>query len=142
MAIKRGPSSHLYWSELACHDGTPYPIQWREDRAERLAANYESVRNLLGDIPLVILSGYRTPEWNKHVEGAAGSQHVQGRATDIWHPTRSPESMFDEIYSAQTHSRLPLLGGLGLYKTFVHIDVRPKVNNHLAIWFGKGIIPR
>lgn len=142
MAIKRGPSSHLFWSELACHDGTPYPVAWREERAVRLAANYESIRNLLGDIPLVILSGYRTPEWNKHVEGASGSQHIQGRAIDIWHPLRSPKYVFDAIHEASVKGQLPLLGGLGLYKTFVHTDVRPRFSNHLAIWFGKGIIPR
>lgn len=140
--VTKGPSEHLYWTELACHDGTPYPGAWRSDRAIRLAANFEDIRVLLGAVPLVILSGYRTESWNHHVEGAVTSQHVQGRAVDIWHPTLTPGDAFERIREAYEDGNLPLLGGLGLYRTFVHTDVRPRPTKHLATWYGMGVLPR
>jgi hypothetical protein len=137
----RGPSVHLLWTELACHDGTPYPAHWQFDRAIPLAATFEDVRTLLGAVPLVILSGYRTVAYNATIEGAAQhSQHVEGRALDLWHPTMSPRDAFIRIRRAARNGHLPLLGAVGLYRTFVHIDVRPKVpKGHLAIWGGRGV---
>lgn len=136
-----GPSPHLAWGELACHDGHEYPQAWRLDRAVVLAATFEDVRQLLGGVPIVILSGYRTESYNATLEGAASkSQHVQGRALDIWHPALEPRDVFSIIRAAQADGRLPLLGGLGLYRSFVHMDVRPKVpKGHLALWAGKGV---
>lgn len=137
----RGPSPHLFWTELACHDGTPYPVEWRLDRAVVLAATFEDVRELLGGVPLVVLSGYRTATYNATLEGAASkSQHVEGRALDLWHPAMEPPEMFRRIQRAQLRGNLPLLGGLGLYRSFIHLDVRPKVpKGHVAIWTGKGV---
>lgn len=137
----KGPSLHLLWSELACHDGTEYPTSWRTTRAVDLAATFEDVRALLGGQPIVILSGYRTEAYNARLEGAASkSQHVQGRALDIWHAALEPRTLFISIRSAQRDGGLPLLGGLGLYRSFVHMDVRPKVpKGHLAVWSGKGV---
>lgn len=139
--VDTGPSVHLSWRELQCHDGTPYPSEWRDDRAHVLGMTFEAVRDLLGGLPLVILSGYRTAAYNSTVEGAAlNSQHVQGRALDIAHPRLSARAVFDRIFAAQRRGELPLLGGLGLYGTFVHMDVRPKSQpGHLATWTGKGI---
>lgn len=136
-----GPSKHLFWTELACHDGTPYPQEWREDRAVTLAVTFEDVRVLLGQVPIVILSGYRTPAYNATLEGAAAkSQHIEGRALDMWHPTLQPRTVFNRILAAQKDGSLPLLGGLGLYKTFVHMDVRPKFGRKLlALWSGAGV---
>lgn len=137
----RGPSAHLLWSELACHDGTEYPADWRMDRAVTLSATFEDVRDMLGGVPIVILSGYRTAAYNAHLEGAAQkSQHVEGRAIDIWHPMISPREIFTRLRRAQQAGNLPLLGGLGLYKTFVHMDVRPKIRKgYLATWPGAGV---
>lgn len=139
----RGPSPHLFWSELACHDAaaTPYPHAWRFERATALAATFEDVRALLGAVPLVILSGYRTPAYNATLEGAAEkSQHVEGRAIDLWHPTLQPKAMYQVIEREARRGHLPLLGGLGLYRTFIHLDVRAKVpKGHLARWAGTGV---
>lgn len=137
----RGPSSHLFWSELACHDGTPYPSEFRGDRAVMLAATFEHVRELLGNLPIVILSGYRTKEYNATLEGAASkSQHIEGRALDLWHPTMTPRGVYVTILREARHGTLPLLGGIGLYPTFVHIDVRPRIpKGHIATWGGRGV---
>jgi hypothetical protein len=139
--VSAGPSTHLLWTELACHNGSPYPFEWRSDRAVALALTFEDIRALLGNTPVVILSGYRTEKYNATLEGAASkSQHVQGRALDIWHPAHEPSVVYQTIRSAQRDGGLPLLGGIGLYRTFVHIDVRPKVpKGHLATWAGTGV---
>lgn len=139
--VHRGPSQHLSWRELACKDGTAYPHAWRLDRAVVLAVTFEDIRTLLGNQPLIINSGYRTAAYNARLEGAAvKSQHVEGRAIDFRHPVFSPREVFTRIRSAQRRGHLPLLGGLGLYRSFVHMDVRPKMpKGHLAVWSGKGV---
>jgi hypothetical protein len=138
----RGPSAHLSWRELACKDvaRTPYPVEWRLDRAVILAVTFEDLRALLGDQPLAVHSAYRTVAYNRKIGGARASQHCEGRAIDFTHPTLRPREIFIRIRQAQRAGHLPLLGGLGLYRTFVHVDVRPRIRlGYLAMWSGTGI---
>lgn len=126
-----GPSPHLFWSELACNDGTAYPSEWRADRAISLAQVFEALRAACGE-PLLVLSGYRSLHYNRMIGGARFSQHVQGRALDLC-PTRGMLTV-DELWRiARTLAGVePRLKGLGRYRTFVHIDVRP--SERLAVW--------
>jgi len=48
----------------------------------RSAFGMEGVRTLLG-APIIISSGYRSPEVNKAVGGAKNSQHTKGEAVDF-----------------------------------------------------------
>jgi uncharacterized protein YcbK (DUF882 family) len=143
-----GPSKHLTWSELSCWNRQPrkigrhqpgeliatYPREWRETRAIHLADTFEAIRTLLGHKPITINSAYRTPAYNTAIQGAGASQHCQGRAIDITHPLIRPEQLFEAIRELQHAGKLPLLGGLGRYSSFVHIDVRPKINGRLSVW--------
>jgi len=133
----------LSWAELACHDHarTPYPLAWRETHAVTLARTFEAIRALLGHEAIMILSGFRTDAYNATLEGAASkSQHVRGRALDLWHPAHEPLAVYLAIWKAQRRGELPDLGGLGAYKSFTHVDVRPKVPpGHLARWAGRGV---
>ena len=131
----RGPSEHLTWNELACKDGTPYPEKWKFSRAMRLAEAFEIVRSAFGDKPITILSAYRTPSHNKKVGGARNSQHVEGRALDLKPPNGYSVAQFYKVIKAIA----PDCGinGIGLYKTFVHIDIRP--TEHVAYWKGSGV---
>ncbi len=69
--------------------------------------------------PVFINSGYRCPQHNLEVGGVTNSQHVQYTAADIEVADISP---------AEVHAFLnvvfPNSYGLGLYDTFVHVDVR------------------
>lgn len=131
-----GPSIHLSWNELKCKDGTPYPPEWRGDRALALAETFEVIREGLGGKPLRVLSAYRPKAYNRKIGGAQNSQHIQGRALDIAHPTMTPDEVYDAIKKMFVAGKLPHLGGLGLYQTFTHFDIRPRVSNRLATWAG------
>jgi zinc D-Ala-D-Ala carboxypeptidase len=48
-----------------------------------LALKMEEIRELLGNVPLVVTSGYRSPDLNRIVGGASNSQHLQGLACDF-----------------------------------------------------------
>jgi zinc D-Ala-D-Ala carboxypeptidase len=48
-----------------------------------VAAVMERVRTLLGNSPIVIQSGYRSPQVNKAVGGVATSAHCRGLACDF-----------------------------------------------------------
>jgi uncharacterized protein YcbK (DUF882 family) len=130
-----GPSQHLSWSELACHDGahTPYPMEWRVERAIVLADEFEAIRKLCGDRPLVVLSGYRTSDWNRRVGGVPASQHVRGRALDIRCPGKSVEWLENRV-RLRIYTPGSAIHGLGLYPSFVHVDIRP--GTRLATWHG------
>lgn len=47
------------------------------------AQGLEVVRQALGGHPVIITSGYRSPELNRAVGGSASSQHMRGQAADI-----------------------------------------------------------
>lgn len=123
-------SPHLTWEELACHDGTFYPASWM-DRASDLAQVFEDVRIEAGNYPLLVTSAYRTKSWNKKVGGARNSQHLYGRALDLV-PIRgvSVEKLFEAAKRVAGYNMR--LKGIGLYPTFVHIDIRQ--SKKLVVW--------
>lgn len=127
-----GPSPHLSYDELACNDAvrTPYPEAWRTDptRLPKLSAAFEALRARVGQ-PLSVLSAYRTPAHNRAIGGAINSQHKEGRALDLRPPAGwSVERLANEA------RQIPDIRGIGVYPTFLHIDVRPQTR--LARWMG------
>jgi hypothetical protein len=134
-------SSNLTWAELACHDAkrTPYPHHWRRSRAVVLARAFEMVRAACGDVPLSILSGYRTPAHNKAIGGAVHSQHVEGRAIDLRTPKGLTVSQFAECVREAIRAGAPIRG-LGIYRRWgCHIDLRP--GDRLVTWSDAGPSP-
>src|SRR5690625_1195402 len=86
-----------------------------------LLATIQTVLSVIESSPaqIVLNSGYRTPERNRTIEGAAAnSQHIHGRAADIVIPGISHDVLRDaaEIAAAP---------GLGRYPGFTHVDVGP-----------------
>lgn len=68
---------------------------------------------------VTITSAYRTPTHNKSVGGTTYSQHQYGKAADIKIAGVSPKKV-----AAYAETLLPRSGGIGIYNTFTHIDVR------------------
>jgi len=65
-----------------------------------------------------VTSGYRTPERNRAVDGALESYHLRGQAADITVAGMSPQEVARAAEAVG-------FGGIGVYPTHVHVDVRP-----------------
>ena len=106
-------SAHFKVREFACGDGSD---------AVLVAPRLVIIRAHFG-APVVIHSGYRTPQYNAKVGGVAHSQHCYGMAADISVSGQKPETV-----AAFARSIMPDWGGVGVYakKGFTHIDVREK----------------
>ena len=73
---------HFRSKEFNCKDGTHVPNQYMPN-VKALAQQLEVLRAALGNKPIIITSGYRTPAHNKKVGGADNSQHLTASAADI-----------------------------------------------------------
>lgn len=71
--------------------------------------------------PITINSAYRSPNHNKKVGGSPKSQHLLGNACDIKVKGYTP-------YEAGAYAKKLGFTGVGIYNTFTHIDLRPKVS--------------
>lgn len=75
-------SPHFKVSDAKCHNGTPVPSSLI-GAAQRHAFNLERFRHGIGDVPLGVLSWYRTAAYNRQIGGATYSQHIRAVATDF-----------------------------------------------------------
>ena len=133
-----GPSPHLSWAELACHDGTPYPQQWRNGRALVIAEAFEMIRAHFGGYPIYIGSAYRTFRHNAAVRGAIYSRHLRGDALDMHPPGPwTVEEFYEGIVSLA--ERRGVIRGIGRYQTFCHVDTRP--SQTIVLWDGPRVVP-
>jgi hypothetical protein len=85
--------------------------------------------------PLIVLSGYRSEEYNKAVGGASASLHMVFNALDL-RPVRVTVSELADL--AETHPDAKQLG-LGTYARsgFVHLDTRGLIGRTApARWVG------
>ena len=106
-------STNFRVKEFACTDGSD-PVFVDSD----LVTILQKVRGHFG-VAVTITSAYRTPGKNKAVGGETYSQHLYGRAADIKVKGVSPKKV-----AAYAEKLLPKSGGIGIYATFTHIDVR------------------
>ena len=106
-------SAHFKVREFACTDGSDAVFISPE-----LVEILEKIRAHFGR-PVHINSAYRTPAKNKAVGGAAQSQHMYGLAADITIQGVTPSQI-----ASYAETLLPGTGGIGIYKSFCHVDVR------------------
>lgn len=106
-------STNFKVKEFACTDGSD-PIFI----APKLITVLQKIRTHFGK-PVTINSAYRTVSKNKAVGGATYSQHLYGTAADIVVKDVAPKTV-----AAYAEKLLPNTGGIGIYNTFVHVDVR------------------
>tara|TARA_B100000900_G_scaffold43594_2_gene32433 strand:+ start:192 stop:533 length:342 start_codon:yes stop_codon:yes gene_type:complete len=103
------------------------------DNVRLLAENLQILRDYIGR-PIKIISGYRSPDYNKRIGGARQSQHMIAKAADIKVDGMEPW-IVQKIIEHLIHEGHMMKGGVGIYKTFVHYDVRGRN----ARWTGKGV---
>ena len=119
-------------SEFRCKDGTDVPDELLVNVAF-LAENLQVLRDHIGK-PIHIISGYRSPEYNKRCGGVKKSQHLLAKAGDLvirGMDTREVRSIILQLIKEGKMYK----GGVGLYKSFVHYDVRGRN----ARWYGRGM---
>lgn len=143
---------HFPIIEFACKDGTAYPARRIDDGTwHRLKSTCNVVRHAYGQA-IGVISGYRTQIYNAKVGGAPLSQHVQGAAADL-RPSGLPKKIKDWtaahyaqvadlhalVLDLREQGKLPYLGGLGEYPTFIHLDVRRRADGTIARWKDKSL---
>ena len=106
-------SKNFKVKEFACTDGTD-PIFVDSE----LVTILQKIRAHFGK-SVTITSAYRTPGKNKACGGTTYSQHLYGRAADIKIKGVAPKTV-----AAYAEKLMPKKGGIGIYKTFTHIDTR------------------
>lgn len=104
---------HFKVKEFACKDGSQVVFI-----DENLVAILDILRNKI-EKPVIITSGYRTPEWNKKCNGAKYSYHTRGMAADI-----RVDGMSAKEVAKKLDAIIPNECGIIVYKSWVHIDVR------------------
>lgn len=111
-------------SDFKCRDGSDVILI-----NPTLVDLLEKIRSHFGK-PVKVISAYRTPKYNKMLKGAAkNSQHMYGNAADIKIDGVTPKEIYTWLNSWHK-------GGLGLYPTFTHVDVRDTVGRSIARWGG------
>jgi len=108
-------SANFKVREFACLDGSDTIFV-----SDELVKILQKVRNHFG-ASVIINSAYRTEAHNKKVGGSANSQHKYGMAADIRINGVSPKTI-----ATYLNTLMPNSGGIGVYSSFVHIDVRTK----------------
>lgn len=132
---RRRLSTHFVIEEFDCRDGTL--VKPREyNGLEYLCRQFlEPMRAKFG--PCSVHSGYRTVSWNSHVGGEPNSFHIytmhdgNDQAADVSFARGGPNQWAAYANSIRQKKRGGR-GGLGVYATFVHIDIR----DYAANWRG------
>jgi len=109
-----------------CHQSPMDPL---------LISILQIIRNYV-KLPIVVNSGYRCPEHNKRVGGVANSQHIFGKAADIYVEGWSNKQLLDVI-RALTVAKKIYVGYAYIIKNSnraVHIDVRIPESNTVRGW--------
>ena len=107
-------TDHFRVYEFACSDGSDVVFV-----SQALADILENIRVHFGK-PVTITSGYRTVSYNAGLKNSSKkSQHCNGLAADIKVEGHTPKEVYDYACSL-----LGDHGGVGIYNTFVHVDVR------------------
>ncbi len=138
-------SPHFTLGQFLCKQESGYPkyLVLKEKLLSKLEQVLEEAnRNGLRTDTFFVMSGYRTPHYNKLIDNVRFSRHMFGDAADIFIPHSSPEH-----YSTHGYSEVSLLnrlvglleqkplfkkfiGGRGVYRAtsnhppFMHVDVR------------------
>ncbi len=113
------------WDEWALENKIRY-FKFREFVKEKggyidsaLVLKLERLREYCG-FPLIITSGYRSPNKNQEVGGATESFHLRGQAVDVSIKGFSSSMLYRLVKGAF----LTGFGGIILYPSHVHLDIR------------------
>lgn len=113
------------WDELNPHK---LPLSAAVKKQLDLLANRLQVLRDLTGKPIRITSGYRDSLGNANAGGSADSRHLYGQAVDI-DKQDIPPWLFALLYKNWA-------GGMGVYKTHIHLDIWVPPNGAYRRWNG------
>lgn len=119
-------SKNFSFNEFQCKDGSETPELVKANIRVLVNTILQPLRDHYG-VPITILSGYRSAAYNRQIGGARNSQHMTGKAADIkiaGKPANGIADTIEEMFNPR---------GLGLYRSFVHVDIR---SGRRARWNG------
>lgn len=108
-------------SEFESKDGSDMPNEVFYN-IQKVANQLQFLRGYLGR-SITVNSAYRSPEHNASIGGVKNSQHILGKASDIVVSGLSTIEVYNTIEELISKGDM-LQGGLGLYNSFVHYDIR------------------
>jgi len=106
--------------EFECKCGCKMP-EFVKKNVTELAENLQVLRNLVGRLDLT--NAYRCKRHNADVGGSTNSQHLVGKAADVKSKTIKPKEMAQIVDDLMKNESFEL-GGVGIYNTFTHVDIR------------------
>lgn len=111
-------------SEFKCRCGCVMPIDVL-DNIKLLAEQLQVIRDFVGQ-PISVNSAFRCKTHNSRIGSNDSSQHILGKAADITIKSFTPNEVANIVENMLTNEVLPsfYIGGLGIYKTFNHLDIR------------------
>lgn len=115
-------TDNFWLNEFDCKDGTSVP-EHLIPNVQKLADSLQVLRDTI-DEPIFINSAYRTVEHNSKIGGSSRSQHLFAKAADIRVGEGFTPNIIYQLIEELINDGLMAEGGLGLYETFVHYDVR------------------
>jgi zinc D-Ala-D-Ala carboxypeptidase len=99
---------------------------------QRTAETMEKVRTILGDKPILISSGYRSPQVNAAVGGSKSSAHMSGLAVDFSCPGfGTPLQICKKLHPHMKELGIDQL--IHEYDTWVHLGLTDGAPRHMAM---------
>jgi uncharacterized protein YcbK (DUF882 family) len=134
--VKISPSFDL--QEFECHNGDDVPPELIPNVTNLCVGVLQRLRDKWG--ALIIISGYRSPAYNARIGGAKASTHMTAQGADI-RPMKIGDvnELAETVLAMHAAGELPALGGLGIYRNWIHVDTKKAADGHLRRWNGKGV---
>lgn len=135
MPTRHRLSTHFVVEEFDCHNGAKVQTRDYNGLAYLCKQYLEPLRAKFG--PVTVNSGFRTEAYNASIGGAKNSFHVytnhdgNDQAADVRCARGNPAQWRNFLAGIRARKRSGK-GGLGLYNTFVHVDIR----DYKADWSG------
>jgi len=121
MSDKGQLTANFHIREFKCNDGTKVPDSLFANVKE-LAENLQVLRDYI-KCRLNLNSAYRHKAYNTKIGGSPRSQHLQAKAGDLVSANHTPKQLGAIIIKLIASGKMKQ-GGVGVYKSFVHYDIR------------------
>lgn len=137
MAAEAMLAPNFALEEARCHNGVHVPPELIPVAKDVANTILQPLRDEWGG-PLIVISWYRTPDYNRMVGGADLSTHVSAGGVDIRPTEIAKVGELHELALKMHREGRIRLGGLGVYPKWIHVDNRRRgaLRQWGGSWFG------